>query len=180
MAAEVVTGLSFWEQAGATVIGVIVGFVFSLVLFWLKECSSDKRKKGHILENLKYEFKYNLNLYNKALEQVQNCINAVGADSRDTYLNLNYGLITTFFAQRFYQEGLLIKYLHWEDMNRWNALISTHSAGSDRYVMESLEKWRKLKITKEDVFTALNLEQKYLKNTIAMVHYLKAKIFVEQ
>lgn len=174
---EVVTGLSFWEQAGATVVGVTVGFVFSLALFWLKEFISDKKKKKHILECLKYEFEYNLNLYRKALKQVNDCITAVGIDSKNTYLTLHYELVTTFFAQQFYKEGLLLKYLHWEDMNRWNDMISKHFAGSDKYVMDLLAKWRESETTKEDIFTALNIEKGYLENAIEMVNCLKGKIY---
>ena len=173
---EIVTGLSFWEQAGATVIGVVAGFLFSLALFWIKENISYKKKKENILKGLRFEFDYNLNIFKKYLEQVEECISAIGANSKKTYLKLNYELIFIYFAKQFYQEGLIIKYLPVEGVKRWNDFLGNCSVGSDEYIDNELEKWRKSKIDQEDIFKSLKLEKNHLKDAIVMIEYLKGAI----
>lgn len=177
-ATEVITNLSFLQQVCATLIGVVVGFLFSLILFYLKELHSSEKKKKNLLECLKYEFEYNLNLFKKYLGKVEDCIVSVNGDRKDTYLNgLDYSLVAAYFSRNFYREGLIVKYLHVENMKRWNDFLSSHSEGSEEYLLEQLEKWRKSEIAKEKIITSLQHEEKLLKHTIEMIEYLKGQIF---
>ncbi len=177
-ATEAVTNLSFLQQVCATLIGVVAGFLFSFILFYIKELVSSQKKKKNLLECLKYEFEYNLNLFKKYLGKIEECIVSVNGDRKDTYLNrLDYSLIAAHFSRSFYSEGLIIKYLHVENMKRWNDFLSSHSDGSEEYLLEQLEKWRKSEIAKKEIITSLQLEEKLLKHSIEMIVYLKEQIF---
>ena len=62
-------------------------------------------------------------------------------------------------------------------MKRWNDFLSSHSDGSEEYLLEQLEKWRKSEIAKKEIITSLQLEEKLLKHSIEMIVYLKEQIF---
>jgi hypothetical protein len=61
-------------------------------------------------------------------------------------------------------------------MKRWNEIVSNHSAGAEKYVIDVVESWRKSEIEKDKVFSALKHERDQLNYAIEMIEYFKAKI----
>ena len=80
---------------------------------------------------MNYEFDYNINLLNNYHDKLTKCIEAVGVDSKLANIDIDYDFISRHFSRRFYQEGLISKYLHVEDMKRWNDFLSTLGEGSE-------------------------------------------------
>lgn len=176
MPANIDVQMKFWNQVTATLIGTIAGFLFSLALFWVKERFKQNRLIKHLVINLKYELEYNLNLFKKYSKRVSECIEAINSDKKDTYLTLDYNFVASYFSIQFYREGLARRYLHYEDMKRWNDIVSNHSAGTEQHVMDVVESWRKSEIEKDKVFSALKHERDQLNYAIEMIEYLKTKI----
>ncbi|MFI5330279.1 MAG: hypothetical protein ACHQ2F_04485 [Desulfobaccales bacterium] len=168
--------MKFWEQLLATFIGATAGFIFSLVLFWLKEQWKQNRLIKNLLVNLHFELEYNLNLFKKYSERVTECIEAVNSGNRQVYINLDYTFIASYFSLQFYREGLASKYLHYEDVKQWNDVLSNHSQGMEQYILDILESWRKSEVEKEKVFNLLKHERDNLNYGIKMTEYLKTKI----
>ena len=120
---------------------------------------------------------YNINLYEKCESEIQNCIEAISNDSRDIYLSLDYHFVARFFARQFYNEGLLLKYFHPEDMRRWNVILTQIDEGSDAHVTDCVDKWReKQEIERESVFRALKHEKKQVSYAKEMSEYILAKL----
>lgn len=169
--------MSFWESALASSIGAFVGFVGALLIFFIKECWQNKIRRISIVQNLKLEIAYNINLYEEFDKQLQNCIEAISNDSRSLYLSLDYDFVGTHFAKQFYQNGLLLKYFHPEDMRRWNVMLTQISAGADKYVTECVDQWREKKeIDKEEVYKALKHEKNQVAYAKEMSEYIRSKL----
>lgn len=170
------TNMKFVEQIIATLIGTFAGFFGSLVLFWIKEIYQNRHKESSLIKNLCYEFDYNINLLNKYEEELTQCIESIGADSKSVYCSIKYSNVARFFFIQFYREGLISKYLHPEDMKRWNDFLSSLGEGSEEYIKDRLEQWRSSKIDKDAVFKALKHERDQIKYAREMSEYLKGKI----
>lgn len=168
--------MTFQEQVVATLIGTSGGFIGSLFLFWIKQFAEKRSKEKTLVRNLHYEIEYNIHLLKGYEMQLTECIEAVGADDKQTYLSIDYSFIARHFSIQFYREGLISNFLHPEDMKRWNGFLSTLGAGSQEYVQDILEKWRKSEVEKEDVFKALKHERDQVKYAREMSEYLKQKI----
>jgi hypothetical protein len=168
--------MTFQEQVVATLIGTSGGFIGSLVLFWIKQATEKRNKAKTLIRNLHYEIEYNIHLLTGYETQLTECIEAVGADGKQTYLTIDYSFIARHFSIQFYREGLISEFLHPEDMKRWNGFLSTLGEGSQEYVQDILEQWRKSQIDKEDVFKALKHERDQVKYAREMSEYLKQKI----
>ena len=168
--------MTYWEHVTATAIGALLGFLFGLALFWIKErwFNTDQRKKA--VKNLLYEFEYNLNLFEEYKKKLTGCIEALSADKRKIYLNLDYDFVATHFSRRFYNEGYLSDFLHQEDMKRWNIFLSKLSPGSETYIEEEVDKWREKGGDKESVYNALKNERDHIQFAIDMIEYLKTRI----
>jgi len=168
--------MTYWEHVTATAIGALLGFIFGLALFWIKErlVNSDQRKKA--IKNLLYEFEYNLSLFEEYKKQLTERIEDVSAEKRKIYLNLDYSFVGIHFARRFYNEGYLSDFLHQEDMKRWNVFLSKLSPGSETYINEEIDKWREKDGDKESVYNALKNERNNIQYAIDMIEYLKTRI----
>lgn len=168
--------MKYWEHVTATAIGALLGFLFGLALFWIKERLADTDQRKKAIKNLLYEFEYNLNLFEEYKKKLTECIEAVSADKRKIYLNLDYDFVGTHFARRFYNEGYLSDFLHQEDMKRWNIFLSKLSPGSETHVEEEVDKWREKESDKESVYNALKNERDHIQFAIDMIEYLKTRI----
>jgi len=168
--------MTFQEQVVATLIGTSGGFIGSLLLFWIKQFAEKWGKEIFFMHKLAYEIEYNIHLLKGYETQLTECIEAVGADGKQTYLNIDYSFIARHFSIQFYREGLISKFLHPEDMKRWNGFLSTLGEGSQTYVQDILKKWRKSEVEKEAVFKALKHERDQVKYAREMSEYLKQKI----
>lgn len=168
--------MTFQEQVVATLIGTSGGFIGSILLFWIKQFAEKRNKDKTLIRNLHYEIEYNIHLLTGYETQLTECIEGVGADSKQTYLGIDYSFIARHFSIQFYREGLISKFLHPEDMKSWNGFLSTLGEGSQEYVKDILEKWRKSEVEKEDVFKALKHERDQVKFAREMSEYLKQKI----
>lgn len=168
--------MTFTQQIIATIIGSFGGFIAALLMLWAKRWFDDASKEKSLLKNLRYEIEYNINLLSKYHEQLTKCIEAVGADVNDVYLSINYALIARYFSIQFYREGLISRYMHIEDMKRWNDFLSTLSEGSEEHVTESLAAWRQSKTGKERVFKALSHEREQVRYAKELSEYIRQKI----
>ena len=172
--------MTYWEYVTATAIGALVAFLFGLALFWIKERLISANQKEKAIKNLRYEFEYNLTWFNEYKKKITECIEAVSADKRNIYLNLDYDYIAKYFAIRFYNEGYLPDFLHQEEMRKWNIFLSKLSPGYEAYVEEEVDKWREKGGNKESVLKALENEMKDIQFAIDMVEYLKTKIVLNK
>jgi hypothetical protein len=168
--------MTFTQQILATLLGSFGGFVAALLMLWIKHWFDEKNKEKALLKNLHYEIAYNINLFAKYEEQLTKVIEGVGADARDLYLTIDYALIARYFSIQFYREGLVSKYLHIEDVKRWNDFLSTLSEGSQAHVNESLEAWRESRGEKEATFKALRHEREQVRYAKELSEYINAKI----
>ncbi len=168
--------MTFKEQTFATLIGTTSGFLFSLALFWVKEYFSSSKQRTHLLKNLHYEFAYNINLFKKYHKQITECMEAVSADKRNVFLPLDYNFVASYFSLQFYREGLISKYLHYEDMKRWNDFVTRLSVGNERFLLDSLDSWGKSTLDKERIFDLLKFEREQINYAIEMTEYLTNKI----
>lgn len=168
--------MTFTQQIIAALIGSFGGFLGALGMLWAKSWFDESHKEKTIIGNLHYELDYNINLLNKYNDQITQCIEAVSADSKESYLTLDYAFVARHFSIQFYREGLVSKFLHVEDVKRWNDFLSTLSDGSETYVMETVEKWRNNEATKDQVFKALKHERGQIQYASELCNYLKQKI----
>jgi len=164
--------MSFLESA----LGPFIGFVGALILFFLIEYFNKAKQEKSIVKNLTYELKYNLNLYEKFEEQIQECIEGISNDKRNVYLNLDYDFVGRYFALQFYRQGGISKFFHHEDMRRWNISLTSISEGGEKYVTDSVDKWRDSEIEKSEVFDALNYEKTQIKYAKEMSEYILNKL----
>jgi hypothetical protein len=168
--------MTFTEQVTATLIGTFGGFVGSLALFWIRQSFQEARREKALLTNLHYEIDYNINLLKTYEDEITRCIQAVGADSREVYLTIDYALIARYFSIQFYREGLISRHLHPDDVSKWNGFLATFCEGGETYVSETVEKWRKQEVTKEQAFKALEHEVNRVRYARKLSEYLKDKI----
>ncbi len=168
--------MEFWDRVIASSIGSFGGFVGALGIYLIIVWIEKGKKQKNLIQNLKYEIQYNIHLFKEYSEQITKCIECVSNDSKNTYTNINYSFVASHFAVLFYQEGLIVKKFKPEDMKRWNDFLIKVSEGSEEYVLNELDNWRKSEATKEEVHKALDFEREQLKSAIETSEYILKKL----
>ena len=168
--------MTFTQQIIAALIGSFGGFLGALGMLWAKSLFDDSRRETSLVKHLHFELAYNIGLLTKYKNQVLQCIESIGADSKEVYLNIDYAFVARHFAIQFYREGLVSKYLHVEDVKKWNDLLSTLSEGGETYAIETIEKWRRNEASKEQALRALKNERDQIQYAEELCTYLTKKI----
>lgn len=168
--------MTYTQQIIATLIGTLGGFIVALLMFYIKESFQSKKKEETLLKNLSYELDYNINLLGKYVEDLTKCIEKVSSDKKSVFTSIQYDKVAIFFAKQFYKEGLVSKYLHVEDLERWNNSLAPMGDGAEAYIEDVLKKWHDSTLEKGEVFDALNHERNQIKYAKEMFEYLKGKI----
>lgn len=165
--------MTFSETIISSSIGAFIGFLGALLIFFIKEWRQKSTQNNATKQNLKLELSYNINLYEKLENQIQECIEALSNDSRSLYLTLDYEFVATYFAKQFYNSGLLLKNFHGEDMRRWNIMLNQVGSGAEKYVVDCVDAWRENKeIEKDAVYNALKHEKKQVSYAKEMSEYV--------
>ncbi|MCF8719814.1 hypothetical protein [Nitrospina gracilis] len=116
---------SFW--------GSFLGFCFALVLFFFQEVFRDKRKEKNIRKNLERELVFNVKLLEEFEKEIESAINASNANNEiNVYLKLS--LFRWFFLNKFYEEGMVGKYLDDDDILNIVDLMPRYTIQSENYV----------------------------------------------
>lgn len=131
--------MTFCQQVIGTLIGSFCGFLAALAMLWIKNWVESSQKERVLLKNLRYEIEYNINVLTKFESSITKTIEAVGADSRQVYLSLDYSFIARHFSIQFYREWLVLKCLHVENVKRRKGFLPDLSPGGDTYVSNILE-----------------------------------------
>ena len=98
--------MTFGQQILAALIGSFFGFLAALLMLWIKSTFDRSQKEKSLVQNLRYEIEYNMNLLSQYDEQVTKCIEALSANSKAIYLEIYYALIARHFSILFYQKVL--------------------------------------------------------------------------
>ena len=165
------------QQFIATLVGAFVGFVGSLILFWVKEGLTKKAQDKSLRKNLIYELSYNIDLFERYEVGITRSIEIVNSGSLLVpHLSLDYQQIAHYFAHQFYQAGLLQKYFEIADMRRWNDYMLQLQPGSQVYVQTCLRELRQGKLEKEDAIAALTAEMGYVTEARKTSDYIRTRI----
>jgi len=168
--------MTFAQHILGTLLAVVAGFLFSLCLFWIKEYISSKRREKHLKCSVRYEFDYNIHLFEQFVEDLTKCLEKISLDEKAVYSKVDYEHFAYFFFREFYRQGLASKLFHYEDIRRWSEIVANSALGAETYLQESLKDWRDSKIDKQKISKRVNFERDQLQYSIDMLKYLKARI----
>ncbi len=168
--------MTFGQQVLATMIGAAAGFMFSLVLFYLKEYHSLRRLRTAARKNLRREFDYNILLIKQFDEDITKAIEMVSADDRSITYFLSYARFQRAFVQQYYFQGLLFEYFDSEDVAQIDNLLIRFAVGGEAFVNRSVDDWRTGQLDKPTTVKVLSFQRDQFRESSKILLGLLAKL----
>jgi len=135
---EVVTGLSFWQQVLATLIGVIVGFGFSIFLIRVQQWLQKKTLK----KNLHKEIKYNSDYLKDLKQNISETMKNINAGLAITYVPFNLNLYSRTFLGAYFNNGYLFDVLGAQEIKDLSQTLLVLTEPTQKYIETLLSTWR--------------------------------------
>lgn len=157
--------MDFTQQVIANITGVVIGFLFSIMLFYLTEKWKRASERKTALQNVAREMGYNIGLLERMRDQIGDLLQdiSVGADSKPTlYKNFSFGKLQKLFVIEAFNRGILYEILSPEDINNFDAMLSFFDKGTDEWADDVLKRLSEHGIKPNDAHDVF----KHLKNKV--------------
>lgn len=165
-----------FKEFYSPMIGTFLGFLSAVLIAEYKSYRKLNAEKKTLLKNLKYELEYNINLYNGFVKEISTAMASLASGSKNTFLKLDYHFVGTHFAIEFYQKGLIVDYLHQEDMKRWNNMLNRIGRGEQDLILDKFDAWKQDQLEAASLHDYLLDEKKHLEYAKDMSEYLLKRL----
>ena len=134
--------MNFYQSVFSMFIGALLGFIFSLFLFYLKEKWSRNAEKKSLENNLIKEFEFNGNYLRKILGDMNKTIEKITVNDKNVFYYFNYMSYQRIFIQAYFQKGYLYEKLDPDDINLIDAILSRMTLRGQDYINNSIQMWK--------------------------------------
>jgi len=138
--------MSFCQNLLSTFIGALLGFIFSICLFYF----TNKWAK-------------------KAIEKIT-------VNDKDVFYYFNYIGYQRLFIQTYFQQGFLYEKLNPEDINLLDTILNHMGQGIEFYINNSMQRWKEGAMDQKDVLRIMTFERDNIEKYIKEIHRMKQKI----
>ncbi len=168
--------MTFWQNMFSTFIGAVLGFAFSIVIYFIKTKMSNKSKKDNLEKSLLKELEYNDNFLNGLKNKLNKVIERVAINDKNVFHYFIYSTYSRYFMHAYFNEGYLFEKLSIDDITNINDIFMKMSEPYQQIINESIEQWKQGTLSQADLLGKLAYERDTMENYIKIVSLLKVKI----
>ena len=168
--------MTFWQSFFPTFSGALLGFIFSIVLFYITNKLNANKNKKTLESNLIKELEYNLAFLKRLISDLNKCIEIVSADDRNIFLFFDYKYYQRLFLLRYFQEGYLYEKFDADDISHLDIILNHMSVFGANYINDRIKWWINNEIIKKEINQALMFERDNLKKYEKQLEIVKTKI----
>jgi len=172
--------MNFCQNVLSTFIGVILGFIFSIFLFYLTQRWTKKTQKKSLEKNLVKEFEFNEHYLRKILEDIKKTIEKITVNDKNVFYFFNYISYQRLFAQAYFQQGYLYEKLEPDDINLIDTILSRMSLGGQAYINNSIQQWKGGYLNQQQILNIVGFERDSIEKYIEDIGQIKQKIVSEK
>src|SRR3989338_9138279 len=168
--------MSFWQNLFSTLIGALLGFIFSICLFYFQNKWSKKAEKESLEKNLVKEFEFNEHYLQKVLDEIKKVIEKITVDDRAVYYFFNYLRYQRLLIQTYFQQGYLYEKLDPEDISVLDTVLTHMGQVNEYYLNNSIQRWKEGTIDQKEILGIMAFERDTVEKYIKDLHKIKQKI----
>lgn len=168
--------MNFWQNVFSTFIGALLGFVFSIFLFYLTRRWSKKAQKKSLEKNLIKEFEFNAHYLQKILEDLKKAIEKITVNDKDVFYYFSYISYQRLFTQTYFQQGFLYERLDPDDINLLDTILSRMTRGGEYHINNSIQRWKEDSLSQQQILKILAFERDSIEKFITDIGRIKQKI----
>lgn len=151
--------MKFWQQVIATLIGVVAGFIFSILLFYLSERWKKASLKKEMIKNVKEEINYNIALLGRLKEKVNDVIQDVSSGNPRLYKEFKFISFQKIFVNSAFGRGDLYDIFSIDEISSIDEMFSYFSDGNDIFADKLLNDLNSTPPTSNQAFVVAMYQQ---------------------
>lgn len=168
--------MNFYQQIIASLIGTFVGFVFSIVLFYLTEKWKSAHTNKNLSSNIQRELQYNVDFLNGYKDEFEKMLRQVTANTKPVYLIFKHSKLQRLFILEAFQKGLLYKYLTVDEINNMDVMINYFLPYRDQALNQILSSYNSGQNTAQSALATLEWDRDQIDLYIKILKNLKTKL----
>ena len=168
--------MNFWQNVFSTFIGALLGFIFSIFLFYLTSRWSKNAQKKSTEKNLIKEFEFNEHYLQKVLADIKKAIEKITVNDKNVFYYFNYKSYQRLFVQSYFQQGFLYEKLDPDDINLLDTILSRMTQGGEYYINNSIQRWKEDHLNQQQILNILAFERDSIEKFIKDIRRIKQKI----
>lgn len=165
--------MEFQQQVLATLAGVMGGFVFSIILFYLTEQWRERSEKKTILQNVIRECEYNIVLLQRMREQLNDMLQEVAVSKAHIYKPFAFNRIQRIFILEAFKKGFLYESLESEHINKVDEMLRYYETGTDGLASDILKKFESKEITAEKALAHFDYDKRKIREHLDFLRKIK-------
>ena len=167
--------MNFCQNVISTFIGVTLGFIFSIILFYFQQRWIKKTQKKSLEKNLVKEFEFNKHYLRKILKDIKKTIEKITVNDKNVFYYFKYIGYQRLFTQIYFQQGYLYEKLEPNDINLIDTILSRMTLGGQDYINNSIQMWKDDNLTQKQILNILGFERDSIEKHIKDIGRIKKK-----
>lgn len=160
----------------ASFIGYFFGFIFSLIIFYLKENFKTQETKNQLTVNLQRELKFNIKFLQIYKRELNELINKINLDEELENATFSYDKVRTLFIVKAFDEGFLYDPLQTKDIVEIGYMVKFFDKRSNEYANNLVKQYETNQIDKEEILESFEQELEFIEKYLKLLNEIKPKL----
>ena len=165
-----------WNQAFSTLIGALLGFLLSLILYWYKERRERKNKEKQITNNVILELNLLVSFLGTVDQHISDVSTRINSDIRPVFTWINYSRMINFHINQYYQSGLIRMVLSPVNIRKLDETLTWFNTPYGNELNRQAIEWNEGRKTKGDLIEIYGIERQKISEAIEFLGEIKDKV----
>lgn len=169
--------MNFWQQAAATFIGALSGFIFSIALFYVTEKVKQHSYADNLEKNLQKELDFNLSLLETIKDEIDELLRKITAnDAQHIFTIFKYEQLQKNFLQQAFWNGTLYNKLTPEKVYKVQEMWNFFTFDTTQFDMNNVATFQRGQNSQLDTLSRFEFVKKTVGDYIKFNKELKTKL----
>ena len=168
--------MSFYQNLVSIFLAVLLGFIFSIILFYLTNKWNRKAQKKSLEKNLIKEFEFNEKYLQGIVKKLSEAIEDITIENRSKYYYFSYKSYQRLFTIVYFKQEFVYEKLDPNDTYRLDLILNRMTLGGEQFMNDLMQKWKENRINQQQALGFTRLERNSIEQFIKDIGKIKQKI----
>ncbi len=168
--------MTFWQYLLATFGGVGLGFVFSILLFYLTNRWGRNARKKTLERNLIKEFTFDERYLQELVRKFDAALQDITVEDRNAFHYFNYRSYQQLFTTIYLSQDFIYDKLTPNDVYKLRLILDRMTFPGEQFINNLMQKWNQNAVSSQDALKFVRLERDSMSSFIKDIQQIRGKI----
>ncbi len=168
--------MTFWQYLLATFVGVALGFVFSIILFYLTNRWSRNARKKSLEGNLVKEFVFNEKYLQDLIKKLDAALQDITVENRNAYHYFRYRSYQQLFTTTYLSQDFIYERLEPDDIYKLGLILDRMSSWGEQFINDLMRRWNNNAVSSQEALQFVRLDRDSMSSFIKDIQQIRGKI----